>query len=604
MKLKSVRRYLLKKEVGVSELRTNDSVIIIDGAYFKETYKKSGCQFILGGEYDRYANYLKNILNNFVKNDIECFVVFNGGMKADIESRKAIHQNIIDRTDALKPGRQDNVYCEPIFAKDVQREVFDELNIKYYVCEYDHKEALITLATHYNYPILTNNFEYSLFGVSCIFANSLMFDVDHGFRCTVYHPNTKIFPFNNHIMSILLAVADEDSSYYKHLPKILKCHETNVFVSAQHWIRRQNQTSATKELTKYLSPEDRTSLLDNINNFSLLFRCTKHPVIKSFGERKNDTMYKIDVRKSNWFNDGVSRGNIAIPYINLKNSKTFSGSWLIVDKNKNDAILVALDIVFYALGLLTNSQIMKISFIGRQFATSRVWEIDGRLESSESLQLFYSNTMKSNSIDIFKVIIREILHDFDFKSLESLSKDCHMIIIALVYYFVKSKEDFSKGVYSILLSYFMLGPVAEEVGVLKRSNFSVTHNVDKEQESRMLTLKRESYVAAAQAFMDFFYINESSLKNLFYRDILHRITEFNHCLQHVNYLNKMCGANTKCTTYNKAINETFVYNIFVTLKDQEFPLDYLKKRIDCDPIYMEYKKIVDVFETCYKSVKA
>ncbi|XP_045500176.1 uncharacterized protein LOC123697686 [Colias croceus] len=602
MKFKSIRRWLIKKQVGVSELRTNDSVIIIDGAFFKETYKNSSCQFILGGEYDRYASYLRNILNNFIKNDIECYIVFNGAMKADIETRKEIHQNIIDRTDAVKPGRQDNEFCEPIFVKDVQREIFDELNIKYFVCEYDHKEALINLATHYDYPILTNNFEYSLFGVSCIVANSLIFDVDQGYRCTVYHPNRRMFPLDNRIMSILLAISDEDSSYYKELPKILKCHEKKIFVSALYWIRRQNHTCATKELTKCLSPEDQSSLLENIDNFSILLRSTKHAIIKSFASRKNNTKNKIDVRKSNWFSDGVSKGNIAIPYINLTNNKTFSGSWLIGDKNKNDAILVALDIIFYALGLLTNSRDMKISFIGRQFATSRVWEIDGKLESSESIKVFYSR--KSNHIDIFKVIIREILHGFDFKSLESLSEDCHMIIIALVYYCVKSKEAFSKGVYSILLSYFMLGPISAEVGLLKRSNFSVTHNTNKEQENKVPSINHDHYVAAAQAFMDFFYINESSLKNLYYRDILHRIAEFDHCLQHVNYLNKLCGARTKCTTYNKAINGTFVYNMFVTLNDHAFPLDYLKKRMDCHPIYEEYKKIVDVFETCYKSVKA
>ncbi|XP_045488907.1 uncharacterized protein LOC111001921 [Pieris rapae] len=556
MKMKLVRAYLKKKSVGVIETRTSDSKIIIDDI------------------------------------GVELIVIFSGSMKADVDKRKEIHQKLINKTDSIQPGRQENEYCEPTFTKDVQREVFDELDIQYFVCEYNHSEALISLAIDYNMPLLTNNFEYCLFGVTCIVPNSIVFD-DNGIRCTVYKPNRKLFPFSIEMMSILLAISDEDSSYYQHIPGILKCHEKLTFVSAQHWIRKQNKKSAINTLTKYLKPTDKQELLETISYMEKLFKHSSCLVDSLYCNRHSFHPTWIDTTNTKWFETAVATGLIAIPYINLKNNNSFSGSWLIVDKNRDDAMLVALDLVFYALGLLTNSTDLKISFIGRKFSLSINWDIEKKLPSRRALLMFRSNS-DLNSAELFRVIIHELMNGFDFVTLDSISRDCHMIIIALVYYSRKNK-DFQNGVYSILLSYFMLGPIGKQVGMLKKSNFAVTHNTGDKTKDR--------YVMVANAFIDLFYLNESSLKTIFNRNILHNIAEFEHCLQHVNFLNKLCGEVTMCTMYHKAVNATFVHNLYYTLTKEKNPLEYLKSRINCESIYLEYENLIRVFEKCLHSVK-
>ncbi|CAF4928928.1 unnamed protein product [Pieris macdunnoughi] len=592
MKMKLVRAYLKKKSVGVFENRTDDSGIIIDGNYFKTTYMNSGCQFILGGEYDRYAAYLRKMLTSFTDIGVELYVIFSGSMKADVDKRKEIHQKLMNKTDSIQPGRQENEYCEPTFTKDVQREVFDKLGIRYFVCECNHSEALISLAIDYNLPILTNNFEYCLFGVTCILPNSIVFD-DNGFRCTVYKPNRQLFPLSIDMMSILLAISDEDSSYYQHIPGILKCHEKLIFLSAQHWIRKQNKKSAIETLTKYLKPSDKQELLETISYMEKLFKHSRHFVASSYRNRHAVHPTRIDTTSKDWFETAVARGLIAIPYINLKNNNSCSGSWLIVDKNRDDAMLVALDLIFYALGLLTNSTDLKISFIGRQSSLSIVRDIEKKLPTRKALYMFRSSSDLC-SAELFRVIINELMNGFDFVTLDSISKDCHMIIIALVYYSRKNK-DFQNGVYSILLSYFMLGPIGNKVGVLKKSNFAVTHSTGDKTKDR--------YVTAANAFIDLFYLDGSRLKTIFNRDILHNIAEFEHCLQHVNFLNKLCGEVTMCTIYHKAVNTTFVHNLYFTLTQEKNPLEYLKTRFNCDSIYLEYENLIRVFEKCAHSVK-
>ncbi|XP_045523240.1 uncharacterized protein LOC123713558 isoform X2 [Pieris brassicae] len=375
-------------------------------------------------------------------------------MKADVDKRKEIHQKLMNKTDSIQPGRQENEYCEPTFTKDVQREVLDELGIQYFV----YKQELLETISY----------------MELLFKHSRQF---------------------------------VDSLYRSH-----------------HTI---------------------------------------HPT-------------KIDTTNKEWFETAVARGLIAIPYINLKNNSSFSGSWLIVNNNRDDAILVALDLIFYALGLLTYSTDLKISFIGCQFSSSIIWDIEKKLPSHRALYMFRSNS-DLYSAELLRVIIHELMNGFDFVTLDSISKDCHMIIIALVNYSRKNK-DFQIGVYSILLSYLMLGPIGNQVGVLKKSNFAVTHNTGDKTKDR--------YVTVANAFIDLFYVNESRLKTIFNRKILHNVSEFEHCLQHVNFLNKLCGEVTMCTIYHKAVNATFVHNLYFTLTQEKNPLEYLKRRINCDSIYL------------------
>lgn len=579
MKYKLLRSHL-KRNSKKHSRTLKDCTLVIDGSScFKDaySYKKSGCQFILGGEYDRYASYLKNILKPFVENNITCVVIFNGGMKVDLERRKEIHQNVINNRDAIQPGRDENIYCEPIFVQDVQREVLEELGIQYYVTEYNNKEAMFTVAKYFDCPILTNNFEYRLYGVKCIVPNSLIFS--NTISCDVLCKVELYMPKD--MIPIFLTLIDEDSSFFKKLPRIINCQEKNLIASVLRWATRQSKDVALKDVLKNLKDETEREIFINT--------CEEHTKLCKADDQMAIQYFESGMVKNDYFLDRVANGKIAVPYINLKNNATFSGSWLIVDKEKDDAILPAIDIPLFIYGILTNSENVKITFIGRKLNKSEVWDIEGEFRATEGLLKKIQNSERH----VFNDYVRKILPGFVFMWLKPLPEDCWVLIIACLY-FCKRNKDFINFAYSFMLSYVMLGPVSEKVGVIKKSNFLSLNDFDKSEDSSE-DMKTKDCALATIKLIDLFYADK--IISIFNRRILHSLAEFQHYLQHLNYLNKFCGGTIKCTVYHKVLNISFVYNVYQKI-EKDNSLKYFETTLCNSPVLTYFKKMINVFDEC------
>ncbi|XP_050664699.1 uncharacterized protein LOC126965244 [Leptidea sinapis] len=504
-------------------------------------------------------------------------------MNASLERRKEIHQKIIDSRHALVPGRDENEYCDPIFVKNVEQEVMEELNIKYFYSEFDHMVDLIRVAKYFQCPILTKNFEYCLYGVSCITPHSLNFG--DTLKCTLYDLSEKhVFPRSRQLLSVLLAASDEDSPLFCLFPRDASYTDKNVFFKRLHWIRRQNFNEAISDLSRNLNESNKKSFIVSINEFESYFRIG--------GDRLALSYFKeINLNKYDFFARLVASGAVAVPYINLRYNKTFSGSWLIFDENKDDAMWPVLEMIFHVLGLLTKSVDVKISFIGRKHLSSCVLDKEMKLRKNRALR------KSPPTSDMFQEIMCEILNDFKFQLLNALPEDCRMIALALVYYCYKSGEDFKNGIYSVILSYFMLGRVLSNVGVMRKSNFVISH-------AENATNENGNYATVARSFLEFFYISGSRAKEIFSRSMLHRMSEFEHCLQHMNYLNRLVDGKMKCTIYHKSINTAFINNIMASLINETSPLDFIKNKFQCDSMFLQYKNIIDVIENCVKLVQS
>lgn len=111
-------------------------------------------------------------------------------MKADLETRKQLHQKLIDNKMAIVPG--DENYYEPVFTKDVQKQVLEELGIKYYVCEHDARETMLDVSKNYKCAVLTNNIEYCLLGMSCVTPDSIAYDKNKKEYRAKYRPQKVI----------------------------------------------------------------------------------------------------------------------------------------------------------------------------------------------------------------------------------------------------------------------------------------------------------------------------------------------------------------------------------------------------------------------------
>ncbi|KAJ2945444.1 hypothetical protein O0L34_g256 [Tuta absoluta] len=571
-------RALMKRISPAADHTLKNCELVIDGrSFFKDSYKKSGCQSLYGGEYDRYADYLKSTLKPFTESNITCYIIFNGAMEAGLERRKEIHENVIDNIRKIDPDDKD-AYCEPIFVKDVWKQVLDELNIKYFVTEHDSWNTIFFVASIFKCPILTRNYEYSLRFVNCISPKSLVFNEnDKEIACKIFESGNVRYKFRlkHKLLPLLLTLVDESKVYFKKLPIIVDCSKPkNIMGQVLRWIRWQTDVleETLQKIRDILSEEEAEEFFNIYQKNEELCRSSKHSAaVRHF--RQDNT---------------IGKNKVPIPYINLICSGIFSGSWVVFDEDQEDAMLPALDIILYACKCMKFKKHAKITFVGRDRDEACVWNVDNSWDEIDI-----------KNVDLFKNFILEKLPGFDFKHLDAAPKECWILILTLVYYYNK-KSDLNFA-YSIILSYVMMGPVSENVGLIKRSNFICPEERSNDVDTN--GLKTNDCVSIIESMMDLFYVKNA--KRLFDRKILHTFAEFQHCLQHMNYLNKVCGKKIQIqpTIYHKTINATFAYNIYLKTKAVADLNKYFEKRLKKSTVFDYFKRIVLVYEACLSSVR-
>lgn len=585
MKKYSTLRKFLKKFKNLQEDHVlKDCPLIVDGdSVFRRTYKSSFCKFILGGEMDRYAYHLKKILTPLIESNVTCYVIFSGAKKLDIESRKKIHQKLIDVNIAIVPG--DDQYYEPVFVKDVIKQVLEELGIKYAVCEYDVYKTLLDVSRAYNCPVLSNNIEICLMFMSCITPDSLVYGQEQKLiLCQIstseafYHRQCKIHHTKK---PLFMAIIDETGPLFKKIPEIvgfMPKKGTNPAGYLMYWVKRIELKEANSFIGNLLATdEERKIFEDSIAELSMIFFSPRdYFAIKHFRSQKNYSIYK-DINML--FRSGVMTGKIAIPYINLRNG-TFPGSWVICDESKRDAMQPAMDIVMDAYDFLSKYHNEKpVTFIKR-------------IGDKTDLELVKPTNRFHDFAD-------KVLKDFNWLDLNKAPEESWLLIITLVYCMTHI-EDFIDAAYSILLSYVMLGPVSEKVGLIKRTKLNSCLNKSERETNNECTY--EDSLTGSKALLNYFY--EGDLTESFDRSALHDLAEFQHCLQHINYVNKlydskMWGGEVKCTTYHKTYNGTFVYNILLHMRQYRSPVAFIKHHLNtCPSVLKFYLKIKGVFESC------
>ncbi|XP_061718537.1 uncharacterized protein LOC133526096 [Cydia pomonella] len=588
-KYRMLRYYMRRLQTQEDDhIILKDCSLVIEGeSFFRQQYKESGLNFILGGEYDRYADYLRTTLKSFIKSNVTCYVVFTGAMDVDLEKRKVIHQNIIDDRNIIEPG--DNKFYEQIFTKSVHREVLEELGIRYCVTEYNARQTLLDLSKELNCPVLTHNFEQCLLGMTCIIPGSIWYDqAKNHITCLKQTPDLfkKYIKVSEVMKPIFLTIIDENLPLYDKIPEIIGSKPQWPVGPLLYWIKKQERESLERVIDKLdmllTTMEQKQMFRESIDELTNIIFHSRESHALSYLKGEQTAILDVEIE---WFKNGVLTGKIPSVYINLKNRATFSGSWVLFDESKRDALLPTLDIVMYAHSLLWDSP-QSLTFIGRKGCSVDVTVMPPK----------YSGTSKEERKEEgnFEKFIEDMLPGFDWSLLKHIPEDSWLLIVSLVYYFAR---DFTMEAYSIILSYVMLGPVSASVGLL-RKNKIMCQRLESGDDG-VCTYK--DCLEAAKAMIEYF--DEGDIKNTFNRSILHDLAEFQHCLQHVNYLNMLCG-NLKCTNYHKTYNGTFVFNILRQLRKHDDPMLFFETKFETSPSVLSfYKSIKDVFVNLLSATK-
>ncbi|KAH9634287.1 hypothetical protein HF086_011547 [Spodoptera exigua] len=592
MKFTSLRRCIKNRNLGSPYILSDCDVVVDGDSFFKDTYSNSNSQYILGPDCDRYADFLINKLSIFLDSHVKCHFIFKGATKLNMDERQKFHESIIH--DRIVTKIKTAPYFQPLFAQDIQKQVLEEMDIKYFVCEYDSIEAIIGVARKLKCPVLTNKLEYSLFGVSCIPPNFVLYIKGcNKLICQIYE-NEKVknvFGVYNKT-PMLLALLNENGIYFEQAKEIIDDMEGDATWPVVKWVKRQRQATIASTVLKGIHDNEHRDAFNKVHERiqTLYLYPFCNLAVKYFQKNKVHSLFRDDKK---WFAKGISNGRIAPAFIDLKKKGLVFGSMLMNDMKRPDAMLAAVEIVSYSHCLLTNSQSSTITFIGRQNDRTCIQEISNHWDRKIPQRGIFTKhrdgkKIKMNDCDVFKEFLEVVLPGSNFRyHFLFVPQDCWLLIITLVYYIFKKNEDFLNAAYCVLLSYIVLGPVSKQVDELKKVESIL--NSSKDCVSFYNNFKR--------------MFDKVDLSQKYNSSVVHSFSEFQHCLQNMNYLNKLCGEKIPCTVYHDTYNASFIYNAFMFFKDKNDLMEYLENKC-AGSIYLEmFKKVVDGFEKCLSAVE-
>ncbi|CAH0589235.1 unnamed protein product [Chrysodeixis includens] len=574
----SLRWYIKGRKLASLHQLQNCHIVIDGDSYFKEILDKSNGT-AAGLDCDTYADILEKNLTTLLENNVTCYIIFNGAAKVDLEKQKESQQRIINNS--INNDLETSGHFQPKLLKEIQKQVLDKMRIKYFVCEYECTEAVVGLARQIKCPVLTNRIEYCLLGVSCIPIYSIKLEEKtKAINCLIYgHEAIRTMLGVYKKMPVLLTILHETGDYVAKLGEVMMCGPTDL-VPVIKWVKRQREEALIAAITKNLKDDkDKAGFMQLYQKIKTLFLFSPcNLAVKHFQRQRPHELYRDD-RK--WFAKGVSSGRIAIPYINLKKKGVICGSSLVNDVNQPDALLAAMDIIAYSHCILTNSQDSKITFIGRNDKNSIIKEIRTHFDQKISNRNIFKSRRKrvlQEKENYFEIFLENALPGFELMC-NLLTSDIWILMISLVYYIHKKNKHFVNGAYSVLLSYFLLGPLVN-------------------------LLDLEIHAEDFQKLDGLQFLFESVDKGELDHGVVHSFSEFLHCLQHLNYLNILCGKKYDPTIYHETYNATFVYNTFLFMKDKDHLMTFLESTFQDSIILKHFKMIVKDFETCLAAVKA
>ncbi|XP_022822739.1 uncharacterized protein LOC111353794 [Spodoptera litura] len=588
MKFTLLRQCIKDKNFSSPHILSDCDLVVDGDRFFKDTYRKSECQYILGPDCDKYAEFITNKLSIFLNSHVKCHFIFRGAIKSSIDKRKEIHERIVYDQTVTKMSLVS--HFQPLFVQDIQKQVLEEMDIKYFVCEYDSMEAIIGVAKKLKCPVLTDTLEYSLFGVSCIPTQSVL--CVRGSKtliCTIYdneRAKNAIGVYNKTPM--LLTLLNESGSYYEEVSELTDYMPGDFIWPVVKWVKRQREgTMVSKVLERIRGEEEKDEFKNVYERIRMLY---EYPfcnlAVKYFQRNRVHGLYRDDKK---WFAKGISDGRIAPAYIDLKQGVVL-GSTLMNDPKRPDALLAALEIVCYSHCLLTNSQSSTITFVGRRADKTVIQEIYSRWNKKiQQRDIFTKQRDGKRLKSVFTEFVEEVLPGSDFRNhLLFVPVDCWLLIITLVYYIVRKNKDFINAAYCILLSYIVLGPVSKEVDKLKKG----------ESDLRLHDTDSMSFYDNLKCMF-----KKVDLHQRYDSSTVHSFSEFQHCLQYMNYLNKLCGENIPCTVYHDTYNATFIYNTLMFMENKNHLMKYLKSKVAGSRWLDMYKKVVSGFENCLSAVE-
>ncbi|XP_059048556.1 protein asteroid homolog 1-like, partial [Achroia grisella] len=517
--------HLIQNESSHHQLK-NCSVVIDGQNFFYNQYRDSKLPFVYGCESDKYAKYLRSVLSMFKRANVKCYFIFKGGhMYLDIFSSK----------NYFNWESKDVVL--PIFMKDVYKQVLDEMDMEYSISRFEAKDDVIAFAKRNNCCILSNDIEFSFSGLPYVNYTTIAFNQkNNAIECKLFVLDNFLdkYNLNRDKIAIFITLTDItifEEFFFDNLRQDWADIERNTkLIFLLNWLADTSVENMFIIINEYLSRTDQLGFLEEYESVRRRVLDDKTGrLCTMYLENRNNVV--INEKDPDWFEKGVALGHVAIPYVNLYHHKQISGSWAIEGDNNEDGLRFSIDILQYAFNLLTNYEKDEFIFINKHGVPETISTENAlvmRPEYAATVSPFENGWgISLKNLKLFEHFVENSLAGFNFNYLQELPENVRLVVISLIYFSCKSPSNTTDNiVHSVLLSYIAVGLLSHDNNRVGQDDSPVFSEADVD--------------AAMRTLANFFRLPRSEARDIYRDQLLHPLVQFQFCLNHLNYLNKLC----------------------------------------------------------------
>nr|XP_023023136.1 protein asteroid [Leptinotarsa decemlineata] len=299
-----------RSNLYMEKYELHDTSLILDGnAVACQLYRwhtiSNDC---FGGDYDKYANVIRNFFHLLFDCNVTPYVVFDGGY----EKRKVATvinrmKNKIKSADQLNCVTECSISVFPLLLRLTFLETITKLNIKILRCDFEGDSEIASIARTLNCPVLSFDSDFYILDVLYIPFNTLDMSVKTSrtkinseeylyIPCEVYKVENFVKRFNGlnkTILPILAVLLGNDyvkrsifSSFYQNL-KMQKCacpkEEQKRIKSLIMWLQNETIESAIEKVLSRYKKDKRKFILSKIQNAIQAYNNLNSKYLSYFG---------------------------------------------------------------------------------------------------------------------------------------------------------------------------------------------------------------------------------------------------------------------------------------------------------------------------------
>lgn len=171
MGVRGLTTYINKHEnTFLKQYYLHDCLLVIDGhSLSAQLFTAINCFAAFGGDYDKYAARVRVFFQQLKRCNVTSYVIFDGGyVKGKLRTAHSRLRSKIYGASRLDPVTQSSLKIFPLFLRDVFKNVLDELQILYTVCELEADDEVAAMARRLDCPVLSYDSDFFIYNVKYI----------------------------------------------------------------------------------------------------------------------------------------------------------------------------------------------------------------------------------------------------------------------------------------------------------------------------------------------------------------------------------------------------------------------------------------------------